>query len=226
MWDRGMDGIILAPTRPFTKKVERELNDLEIPIILIDRHYPDSNLNHVVVNNFQISYEATQHLIQNGHSNIAYIAIKPTHTSVMQDRLAGFVQALKDAKIPFKKNFYNELSLEELSNGIYDKLDCLHYKQGKATAVVSSNNKVTLALLECFKIKDIQIPDDISLVSFDFLDVFKILTPPISSIQLFAEDIGNQSAAMLLKKLNGVSTVENTVLQAKFHSRASVKKLT
>jgi LacI family transcriptional regulator len=225
MYDRGMDGIILAPTRPYSEIIEKELNDMEIPLVLVDRHYPKSNFHHVIVDNFEIAYKATKHLIDLGHKYIGYIAIKPSHTSVMQERYAGFCQAKVDAGIEASPEYYNELSLEDLNGDIYDKLDCLHYKEGKVTAMVSSNNKVTLSLLECFKVNDIKIPDDISLLSFDYLDVFKLLCPPISSIQLFAEDIGNRAAHLLMEKIHHKDELKNVVLKAKFHPRESIKKI-
>lgn len=226
MSERGFDGVILAPTRPFSVEVEKELKNLDLPLVLIDRHYPESDINYIAANNFEISSEATKYLIDKGHRNIGFIALKPTTTSVMFDRFNGYKTALEQNGIPFNEKFYTELDLEDLVDPTANNFSANILKDNSITAIVSSNNKVTLAILECFKNMNIKIPDDISLISFDFLDVFKILNPPISSIQLFADKIGLESAKLLFTKISDkVNSSENIIIEAHFQERQSVKEI-
>ncbi|MBN2746480.1 MAG: LacI family DNA-binding transcriptional regulator [Bacteroidales bacterium] len=224
MVERGVDGIILSPTRPYSSRVKKELTQLEIPLVFIDRHYPNSDIPYVVANNYQSSFEATKKLIEFGHKHIAFIAIKPTNTSVMADRIRGYKDALKAANIPFRKKFYAEFDLEDLSKPIYHKLDCLNLREHSATAILSGNNKITLALIECFQRNKILIPNDVSLISFDYLDVFSILTPPISSIQIHPEEIGDKAAKLLLSLISSPQKFqENLVIEPVIHIKESVK---
>lgn len=226
MDQRGIDGIILSPSRPYSIEIENEFNSISAPIVFIDRHYKQSKINYIAADNYNAAYESTSYLLSKGHTRIGFAAIKPTTTTVMTDRLSGYKKALTDNGIEFSNDLYSEFSLEDLSKPIYEKIDCLNSNKLNVTAFIFANNKITMAFLECFKKRNIKIPDEISILSFDYLDVFKILSPPISSIQLYAETIGDKAAELILNKIyRKKDNFENVIIESKFHERESVKDL-
>ena len=72
----------------------------EMPVVAIDRRVPGVALDFVGTDNFRGAYEATQHLISQGHTRIAHLTRMET-TEAAADRLGGYQQALHDAGLEF-----------------------------------------------------------------------------------------------------------------------------
>ena len=226
LYERGIDGLIVSPTRKYSPELEREFNAMDIPIVLIDRYFEEQPYNYVVIDNYKISKKITQKLVDLGHKNIGFLAIKPLYTTVMQDRLSGYKDCLKENNIPFTEEMILNFQLKDLQSGFLNKIKTLFEKNKPITALISSNNKITLSTMEYLMEENIKIPDDLSFISFDFLDAFKILNPPLSSVQLHAEIIGDKSAEMLLNKIKKPhQKIANIVIEATFHERKSCKSI-
>ena len=68
----------------------------EMPLVAIDRRVPGVELDFVGTDNYRGAYEATRHLISQGHVRIAHLTRLET-TEAAADRLCGYQQALRDA---------------------------------------------------------------------------------------------------------------------------------
>ncbi len=73
--NRQVDGFIIVPTEGSREQI-RSLVKKKVPLVLIDRYFSELNTNHVVLDNFQATYEATSHLIKEGYIDIAMVAYK------------------------------------------------------------------------------------------------------------------------------------------------------
>ena len=72
----------------------------EMPLVAIDRRVPGVELDFVGTDNFRGAYEATMHLISQGHARIAHLTRLET-TEAAADRLCGYQQALRDSGLDF-----------------------------------------------------------------------------------------------------------------------------
>lgn len=226
LYERGVDGLIISPTREFSLDLKHELHDIDMPIVLIDRYFKEEPYNYVIIDNYTISKEITQHLINLGHQKIGLLVISPVHTTVMIDRINGYKDALKENNIPFLPELVDYYQFKNLEEDFTNKADSLFQGENTITALISTNNKLTLTALEYLSKNSISIPNDLSFVSFDFLDVFKITNPPLDSIQLHAESIGDNSSEMLLSKItNPKKKIKNIMINATFHRRSSSKSI-
>ncbi|OIP00510.1 MAG: hypothetical protein AUJ98_08195 [Bacteroidetes bacterium CG2_30_33_31] len=223
--EKGIDGIILAPTNKTSDAID-EINKLEIPIILIDRYYPNSNFNYVISDNYIAAQKITQYLVGLGHRNIGFLAMSPTHTSLMTDRIKGYKDCLKKNGIKFNNSWLITLNIKELDGEIYDKMSGFLDPENNITAIISTNNRVTVAAIDYINRNGKKIPEDLSLITFGFLDVYKIIRPPITAVQLFAEKIGDKAAEMLLSKLsNNKIKIKNVIIDTLMHERESCKRI-
>ena len=226
LYERGIDGLIVSPTRKYSPELEKEFNAMDMPIVLIDRFFKGQSYNYVVIDNYKISKNITQKLVDLGHKKIGFLAIKPLYTTVMQERLSGYKDCLKENNIPFSEEMILNFQLKDLQDNFSDKIKTLFNGKNSVTALISSSNKITLSTMEYLMDENIIIPDDLSFISFDFLDAFKVLNPPLSSVQLHAEIIGDKSAEMLLSKIaNPHQKVDNVVINATYHERKSCKSI-
>jgi len=226
LYERGIDGLIFSPTRKYTDEVEKDLNGLDMPIVLIDRFYTNKPFNYVVTDNYEMSKKVTQNLIDLGHKKIGFMALNPLYTTAMSDRIKGYKDCLKENGIRYSSKMIVNFQLNELQDNFPSRINGLFSDENAITALISTNNKITLSAMEYLMEKKINIPNDLSFISFDFLDAFKVLTPPLSSIQLHAEMIGDKSAEMLLNKIaKPTKKVDNIIVKSTYHERKSCKSI-
>ena len=105
-WIKGksLSGIIMLGKFPV--EYYRAVKSLEIPAVLVDvfEDYA-SEYTTLRINDSDGSYSATQHLIENGHKNIAFISGNIETSEVDNRRYLGYVSALKDYDIPVKNEY-------------------------------------------------------------------------------------------------------------------------
>ncbi len=98
-----VEGIIIAPVgTEFEHLVE--VYETGLPMVIIDRYFPDVDLPYITSDNYQGAFDAVNHLISMGHKNIACIqGIKDSQPN--KERVLGYIQALKKHHIPLDKSF-------------------------------------------------------------------------------------------------------------------------
>ncbi len=193
---RRVDGIIAAPCGADAKLLE-EVNKKNIPVICVDRFYEDSQLPYVTTNNYTGSFEATNHLIINGHKRIACIqGIRESTPN--KKRVAGYLDALK--KVSLEKNAIivgNEFSLQ---NG-YLETKLLLNRAEPPTAILALSNTIGLGALKAIREANLHIPYDISLVTYDDNKYMDYLTPPITRIGQPVEEMAKLATKLLFESI-------------------------
>jgi LacI family transcriptional regulator len=206
-----VDGFIITPTEKLEKSIEH-LMKLKKPVVLIDRYFPGQNVSHVVMDNYEGAYSATQFLIKKGRRTIAFV----NNTSgmiQMQLREKGYVDAMKEA------GFYKEsliLNLEYHSSEDAKIEAIVHFFETNIgiDAVLFSANYMGLAGLQAFRKMDLEIPKDLSVISFDDHYSFRLHTPSISVIEQPIDAIAVKAVALLMDQMiDGKDFVIEKVLQ-------------
>ncbi|ANI90070.1 hypothetical protein A9P82_12715 [Arachidicoccus ginsenosidimutans] len=196
--DRQVDGYIIAPT----PEIEKEINLLKnegVPLVLFDRYFPEAETNYVVVDNFESSYKATKHLMDNGYNNIAFVTIKSNQTQ-MADRLKGYEAAMTEMGYPtvMKKVDYS------MSDKIlYDKIEAFLKANPKIDAVFFATNYLAVNGLKVIRNLKLQIPENIAMLGFDDNTHFNLFTPSISSVAQPIEQIASEIVRVLMKDMLG-----------------------
>lgn len=194
-----VDGIIIAP---IGLESEHLVNASKrgVPIVLIDRFFEGVNLPYIASNDFEGAIEANQYLIDMGHKNIACIQ-GLVGTSSNTQRVKGYIKALKKNNIPVDTNlivgenfgFENGYNCaKKIVNGL---------SKNKITAIFSLGNQITLGILKAFKELKIQIPKDISLISFDEQNYSDLLFTPLTTVSHMNGNIGTVSLDMLFAQI-------------------------
>lgn len=174
---------------------------LEMPVVAIDRRVPGLTLDFVGTDNFGGAYEATRHLISQGHARIAHLTRMET-TEAAADRLRGYQQALRDADLEF-----NPRDLILLRDG-GQRLDpaalaSLFTGRDAPTAVFLLADYWAPAIVAELRRLDLRVPEDIALVGFD-----DVVPPGLNALELttMAQDfsgIGKTAGEMILRRLSG-----------------------
>lgn len=216
-----LDGIIL--TGIFNDSFFTVLKTLKIPTVLIDSYVEDKNIIRVGLEDYKGGYIATKYLIDNGHKNIVFVSPKIKANGVVEERLKGYKAALSDAKIPFNENniYEHEVSIEEST-----KLGRELSKRHDITGIFATADIIAAGVMSGLQEMGIRIPDDISIVGFDDLDISRITNPRLTTVHQDAEKKGVIAAKMLIECLKGHNIQSREViLPVRLVERESVRKI-
>jgi LacI family transcriptional regulator len=215
-----VDGFIITPTKNLKDKIDLLLK-LKKPVVLVDRYFPEQEVCHVVVDNYEGANTATKFLIEKGCKNIAVIN-STSQMMQMQLREDGYRDAMKeegifDEKLVFHMEYHND------EKARMHEIKDFFSKSSGIDAVLFLSNYMALAGLQAFKKLGIKIPDDISVISFDDHDSFKLHTPAITVISQPIEKIAIKSIQLLMNQMKDENfAVEKSLKKGKLIIRESV----
>jgi len=228
LMNKGVDGLILS-TSFSNKNQMRPLMNSNIPFVLIDRYVPGVKTNYVVSGNYQGAFDMTEHLLSLGHKRIALLYVTPMYLTTMKRRILGYQDAIRKNGLQVKSKLTKEIPYDNIQENMEKVLKKLILVE-KIDSVFFLNNKLTLAGLDVLKRLNIRIPYDISIGSFDEIDLFRFSYPTITSISQPKEEIGRVAFDILLNQINNrKSKMQQIVLPVKLNIRescgSSIKKI-
>src|ERR1700748_890010 len=110
------DGIIMSVSGEANDhNYLRKLEQKNIPVVFFDRVYEDIDVSKVTTNDYDSSFEATEHLISTGCKRIAYLVINKS-ISIGKVRMQGYIDALQKHNVPFDDNLVVDCSNDEKVN--------------------------------------------------------------------------------------------------------------
>jgi len=207
-----VDGVLILPSSSEAfPNIYKTLLAQKFPFVLAD--VPISNLKTPFVGNDNASAGRLigEHLISLGHRRIAYI--NGYHESqIVVDRLDGFKQALRKARIPFDPSLVtgNGFGYEHGRTGIAD----LRKKGIDFTAVVASSDYAALGAIRELAAQGLRVPDDISIVGCGNMDFSSFVIPSLTTIDQNPRKLGCEAVETLIKQIEGRSSKMRRVIIA------------
>jgi LacI family transcriptional regulator len=219
---RKVDGIIIAPTGKSSRHIT-EIQQQGIPIMGIDRYLAGTNLPFVITDNHLGALLATEHFIKMGHRNIACIQ-GINGISANNDRVKGFRDTLQMHKILVNESMILGTDFGE-ENGYNQTKKLLAFPE-RLTAIFALSNLISIGALRALKEAGLNVPDDVSIVSFDEQPYSAFLACPMTTVEQPREEIGKLAFQYLLDRINdgNKGKMENTILKPRLIIRDSVKK--
>ncbi len=199
------------------------LTTLNIPIVLIDSYVKHPDICNIGLEDFAGSYQATHHLIENGHRHIVFVSPFVTPGGVLYERLSGYRCALSDAGIAPCGQYILESDLTAKS---YTKLAQSIIARPEITGVVATADVIAAGLMKSFFELGKQIPEDYSIVGFDDLLISRITNPSLTTIHQDMYQKGKYAVDTMIQCLDGIKPRKTEmILPTKLIRRGSVKKI-
>ncbi|MCC7215389.1 MAG: substrate-binding domain-containing protein [Burkholderiales bacterium] len=149
------------------------------------------------------SIRITQHLLDLGHREVAVIAGDTAHNDRARERLDGVRDALAARGIRLPARRVVEVGFS-VARGRAAFAALLERAPG-FTAVIGGNDPLAIgALLEC-RARGIAVPDAMSIVGFDDIELAGELAPGLTTIRVPSAEIGREAGRRLLARLAGRS---------------------
>lgn len=211
MIDDGVYGCILWGVTG--SSAERYLSKIAgtFPIVLIDRPLEGLRMPCVTSNNYVGGMQAMKHLIDLGHQRIVFLARPHAELWTVSERMRAYQDAMRSIEQeplpPILIGDEKELSSFNayLTNDdqTLETLVAWLRRVDRPTAIFAVNDWMAIRALRAAKFAGLRVPEDLSLVGFDNLDVVEYLTPPLTTIAQNAELIGAEAARRLLALTDG-----------------------
>lgn len=180
-----------------------ELSEQEVPFVIVNRNIPDIASRCICLDNILGGYIATKHLIDLGHTDIAYITGSMFKADA-QDRLLGHKKALEEANLPFNESLYFEGNFR-VKTGMSGAKYLL--EQGVSfTAIVCGNDEMASGALNTLAKHNKRVPEDVSLVGFDNIEFSEYLTPALTTVDYPMSGIGQMAATQILQQAYDAQT--------------------
>ena len=197
---RRVDGAIVLAGRMPNRVLQRYAKTL--PMVVVGRELKGPRLFSLEFDNRAGGLLATQHLIECGHTRIAFIAGDPAHQDAL-DRQAGYRAALEAAGIVFDPALVMPGDFTEASGLM--AVNRLLESRLPFTAIFAANDQSAIGAALGLYRKNVRIPDDVSLVGFDDLAPARFAIPPLTTIRQSVYEMGSQAAAAMLDLLRGAA---------------------
>jgi len=198
---RQADGIILMSHRlPFAiGKGGLSMDELP-PIVNGCEFTGHESIPYVAIDDIQAGMDATRHLIDFGHRNIAVITGDINSTS-SRDRLEGFRGAMSQSGLQPNENLiaYSDYSL----HGGETAVETLLLQKNRPSAIFCFSDEIAVGCMYALRRHHFNVPDDISVIGFDDIPMASYFSPPLTTIAQPTERIGTLCATLLLDLIDG-----------------------
>lgn len=225
--EQRIQGVIITPSSAedeFNSEYLSVLENIGIPIVLVDGHVKYSTFSGVFADNIKGSFEGTEALIKNGHTKIAIITGR-MNSRPAQDRLTGYKKALAMNGIDIEDKYifigdYKQSGGYQLTKEIL-KMD------DRPTAIFVSSNMMTLGCVQALVEEKVKIPEDMAVIGFDNVEVLNIAGMNISYINGPNKEMGKRGMELLINALNnkGKSEMKTIILAPELILNGSEKRL-
>lgn len=196
---RLVDGVIFFPQENEADIIE-VVRSHNIPLVLVDNLIEECPCDAVLSDNIEGAYAVTEELIKHNHKRIAMV----TGTDKMytfRERLKGYRRACEDYMLEVNENLI--VKEDHTIEGGYHAVNRLLSLEEQPTALFIGNYHMALGALKALYEKNVKIPEQLSVVSFDELEFTTIMQPNISTVIQSLDLIAKSAAQRIIQRING-----------------------
>ena len=194
-----IDGMLLLGSRlPFDASIEEQRN--LPPMVMANEFAPELELPTVHIDYLTAAFDAVNYLYEQGHKRIGCIA-GPEEMPLCHYRLQGYVQALRRCGIMVDPQYIarGDFTFEAGSKAMQQLLDLPQ----PPTAVFCHSDVMALGALSQAKRQGLKVPEDLSIIGFDNIDLTQFCDPPLTTIAQPRYEIGREAMLLLLDQMQG-----------------------
>jgi LacI family transcriptional regulator len=215
---RRVDGMILSLASERQQATIDVLEQVDVPIIMIDRDLPETLGASIVRNDHRAGMrEAVDHLLGLGHRRIALIT-GALDLWPVRERIAGMAESVAAMGVQDETiSLIGSLSAEHGEASTEQLLAMVP----RPTAIIAGGNQVLAGCVRALVRNGIRIPDELSLVTCDEVALSELHSPPISSVARDTVQLGRVAAELMLERLAGSPEPRTVLLPTVYTPRAS-----
>lgn len=200
MIQKQVEGVISFPITE-DGNVYRALDEKKIPYILIDRVLKDTACDVFLLNNREISHSAIRLAIERGHRSIAILAGEEGVYSA-DERVLGYLDALREAKIPVREEYVKRLRYYDQDMAIKKAKELLEMPD-RPSVIFATNYFFTLGAVVASSEQYLRLGRDIHLIGFDDIMLNELIRPKLCIVAQPMREYAEKSSELLLRMIRG-----------------------
>ena len=193
-----LDGVIASCFYRIEEYIQR-IKD-EVPVVVIDNSASDKSIPSVIIDNFSALVDTIDYLCALNHKRIGFMT-GLDDSDVGKNRFEGYKTGLTkhgvavEDKYVFRGNYSFTSGVEGAQ--YFLSLD------DTPTAIVCANDSMALGAMSKLNRENRKIPEDISVIGFDDIEVASQIVPPLTTVSAPANEIASQAFSMLKSLIEG-----------------------
>lgn len=207
-------GIILLATEMNLSSIQ-PFSQIKTPIVILDSYFDTLSYDSVLINNIQGAFIATDYLIGKRKQQPGYLHSSYS-ISNFEERADGFYKAIRFHGMSTSKSIVHQLTPSQEGSHA-DMKALIDAGEELAGCYFADNDHIAIGAIAALKEAGYRIPEDISIVGFDDIPLCEMLSPPLSTIHVPKQYLGETAARRMVqiiedKKHNPVKIEVSTTL--------------
>ena len=205
----------------FDESIRKLQEDNHIPLIFTDSYSTVGSITNVGIDDYAGGELAARHFLENGHRNLAFYGPEVLDNGVVTHRMRGFVTVLREAGISLPPENFMDLGVKDLGAA----LKRLCSGENPVTGIFTTADNCAYRIYSEAYRMGIRVPDDLSVIGFDDLNMSAMITPPLTTVR---QDIKKKAAVtcdLLMKHIRETDPpAENIIMNVELVERGSVRR--
>ncbi|NDV78095.1 LacI family DNA-binding transcriptional regulator [Dysgonomonas sp. 511] len=198
------------------------LYEQNIPLVFFDRICLTDKFSSVVTDNVDSAMKATVHFLETGSKRVGFIG-GANHLDIVKQRKHGYLQALRDNKIPIEKELvYCEKIGYETG---YKAAKALLSLPNPPDAILGMTDSLAFGAMKAIRERNLRIPEDVALIGYTDEIHSGYVDPPLTAVTHQTYKMGEATCKLLLKHIAGDYSVEQVVVPCILSVRDSSSKV-
>jgi LacI family transcriptional regulator len=193
---RKIGGLIVLSTSTLCSK---ELKELSSFMRVVSLQSDIKGVDNISVTDEQGMFEATEHLVNLGHTRIAFMGYD-NNISNLNNRLIGFRSAHKKYNLPIDDSL---IFKEHVTSSGYLTAKALLQSKNRPTAIQCINDHLAMGVYMAASELSIKIPQQISVSGFDNTMISRLMTPNLTTVAQPSAEMGETAARLIIKRIIG-----------------------
>ena len=204
--DFKIDGLIITPPLSDMDEFLDDLDNENIEYSIIAPSTKKTSSPYVSSNDYDASYEMTAKIIEHGHQQIGFVKGHKMH-SASSLRFNGFINALDDHGINRNFDWIQDGDFSFESG--FDAGEKIFKLTDIPSAIFASNYSMAAGIMKSARMKNINVPDQLSIIGFDDSPTAQQVWPSMSTVKQPVEEMAMHAAKLLIAQFDGLT--EKTV---------------
>lgn len=210
-----VSGIILLAAQVHDDHL-KAAEEINIPILLLGQENP--HLHSLIHDDYHAGYEMGKHILEMGHRNIAYLGVTEKDIAVGIRRKEGFKKSLEGTvcTISYYETGFKMTDAMETASRLLEEIS--------PSIIVCATDNIALGVMKAAYLKQIAIPEELSVTGFGGYDITEIIHPTLTTIRFYYREAGKLAAHNIIKLVREEQIDPVTIMDFELLKRESVDK--
>ncbi len=199
-----IDGVIVS----CFPRIENLIHDFNthVPVVVIDNSSSDKTIPSIIIDNFNAVSQSVDYLCNLGHKRIGFMT-GLDDSDVGKNRCAGYKSGLNNNGLKFNEDlvYRGNYSFKSGIAGV----DYFLSLKNRPTAIICANDSMAIGAIRKVTQHNLTVPDDISIIGFDDIDVSSQIHPPLTTVAAPIDEIADHALNMLINQIQNKDNTNN-----------------